>query len=146
MTSRKTVATALIVGCVAVVMSAVPAFAAQKPPVHEHPAAAAATPAAAMDPKCQGMMAEHEKMMADMTAADQRLDALVATMNTAADADRGLATAAVVTEMATAGRTMRDAKAKMDQDMMVHMMEHMQAGKDSMAGCPMMKPMGDVKH
>ena len=99
-----------------------------------------------MDAKCQAMMTEHEKMMADMTAADQRLDALVATMNTAADADKGLATAAVVTEMATAGRTMRDAKAKMDQDMMVHMMEHMQAGKDSMASCPMMKPMGAMKH
>jgi hypothetical protein len=26
------------------------------------------------------------------------------------------------------------------------MMEHMQAGKDSMAMCPMMKHMGDKKH
>jgi len=26
------------------------------------------------------------------------------------------------------------------------MMEHMQAGKDSMAMCPMMKKMGDMKH
>jgi hypothetical protein len=25
------------------------------------------------------------------------------------------------------------------------MMEHMQAGKDSMAMCPMMKPMGNMK-
>jgi hypothetical protein len=35
---------------------------------------------------------------------------------------------------------------KMQQDMMGHMMEHMQAGKDSMASCPMMKKMGDMKH
>jgi len=28
---------------------------------------------------------------------------------------------------------------KMQQDMMSHMMEHMQAGKKSMANCPIMK-------
>ena len=144
--SIKTIATVVMVGCVAVVVSAAPGFAAQKPAVHEHPAGATAKPAAAMDAKCQAMMAEHQKMMADMTVADQRLDALVATMNTASDEQKGIATAAVVTEMASAGRMMRDAKAKMDQDMMSHMMEHMQAGKDSMASCPMMKPMSDMKH
>ena len=144
--SIKTIATVVMVGCVAVVMSAAPGFAAQKPAVHQHPAVATAKPAAAMDAKCQAMMAEHQKMMADMTVADQRLDALVATMNTASDEKKGIATAAVVTEMASAGRVMRDAKAKMDQDMMSHMMEHMQAGKDSMASCPMMKPMGEMKH
>jgi len=31
-------------------------------------------------------------------------------------------------------------------DVMGHMMEHMQAGKDSMAMCPMMKQMGGMKH
>lgn len=146
MMSMKRIATVVMVGCVTVVMSAVPGFAAQKPPVHEHPAVAAAKPAAAMDARCQAMMAEHEKMKADMAAADQRLDALIATMNTAAGADKAIATATVVTEMATAGRAMRDAKARMDEGMMVHMMEHMQAGKDSMASCPMMKPMGNMKH
>jgi len=30
--------------------------------------------------------------------------------------------------------------------MMGHMMEHLQAGPDSMASCPMMKHMGDMKH
>ena len=34
-------------------------------------------------------------------------------------------TTSVVIEMATAGRTMRDELAKMDQDMMGHVMEHM---------------------
>ena len=34
---------------------------------------------------------------------------------------------------------------KMQDGMMSHMMEHMQAGKDSMASCPMMKSMGDKK-
>lgn len=30
--------------------------------------------------------------------------------------------------------------------MMADMMEHMQAGTDSMAACPMIKQMGDTKH
>jgi hypothetical protein len=39
----------------------------------------------------------------------------------------------------TQRRTMRDGMMKMQEDMMSHMMEHMQAGKESMAMCPMMK-------
>ena len=34
---------------------------------------------------------------------------------------------------------------KMQDGMMAHMMEHMQAGKASMAACPMMKQMGGMK-
>jgi len=94
----------------------------------------------------QAMMAEREKMMADMKAADQRLDDLVAKMNTAAGMDKTAATAAVVTEMVAQHRTMQQGMMKRQQGMMEHMMEHMQAGKDSMAMCPMMKPMGDMKH
>ena len=98
-----------------------------------------------MDAKCQAMMAEHEKMMADMKAADQRLDDLVATMNTASGTEKMAATATVVTEKVTQDRTMRDGMMKMQHDMMGHMMEHMQAGKESMASCPMMKQMGSMK-
>jgi hypothetical protein len=36
-----------------------------------------------MAAKCQAMMADHEKMMAEMKAADQRLDGLIARMNAA---------------------------------------------------------------
>jgi hypothetical protein len=46
----------------------------------------------------------------------------------------------------TQRRTMRDGAMKMQHGMMGHMMEHMQAGKDSVAICPMMKQMGDMKH
>ena len=143
--SVRRIVTATVAGCAAVVISAMPGIAAQAPPAHQHPAAATAKPAPAMDAMCQAMMAEKEKMMADMKAADQRLDDLVTTMNTASDAEKMAATAAVVSEMATAGRTMRDEMAKMDQDMMGHMMEHMQAGKESMASCPMMKQMSGRK-
>jgi len=77
--------------------------------------------------------------------ADQRLDGLVATMNTASGAEKMAATATAVTEKVTQDRTMRDATMKMQHDMMGHMMEHMQAGKESMASCPMMKQMGSMK-
>jgi hypothetical protein len=80
--------------------------------------------------------------MTDVKAADQRLDGLVATMNTASGMEKMAATATVVTEVVTQRRTMRDGMMKMQQDMM----GHMQAGKDSMVMCPMMKPMGDKKH
>jgi hypothetical protein len=143
--SVKRIVTAMMSGCVVVVIAAVPGFAAQTPPAHQHAAAAKAKPVSAMDAKCQAMMAEHEKMMADMKAADQRLDGLVATMNAASGAEKMAATATVVTEKVTQDRTMREGMMKMQHDMMAHMMEHMQAGKESMANCPMMKQMGSMK-
>jgi hypothetical protein len=141
----KRIVTAMVAGCAAVVISAAPGLAAQTP--HEqHTATAKAKPPSGMEAKCQAMMAEKEKMMADMKVADQRLDDLVATMNTASGMDKMAATAAVVSEMVTQRRTMRDGMMKMQEDMMSHMMEHMQAGKESMAMCPMMKQMGGMKH
>jgi hypothetical protein len=140
----KKIVTAMMAGCAAVVISAAPGLAAQTS--HEqHTATAKAKPAAGMEAKCQAMMAEKEKMMADMKIADQRLDDLVATMNTASGMDKVAATAAVVSEMVTQDRAMRDGMMKMQEDMMGHMMEHMQAGTASMASCPMMKQMGAVK-
>ena len=139
------IVTAIVAGCAAVVIPAVPGIAAQTPPTHQHEAAADAKPAPAMEAKCQAMMAEHEAMMADMKAADQRLDGLVATMNAASGMEKMAATASVVSEKVTQDRAMRDAMMKMQQDMMSHMMEHMQAGNESMAGCSMMKQMGGAK-
>ena len=143
--SVKRIVTAMMAGCAAVVISAVPGLAAQTPHASQHAATDKMKPPAGMEAKCQAMMAEHEKMMTDMKAADQRLDDLVATMNAASGMEKMAATAAVVTEMVTERRTMRDGMMKMQQDMMGHMMEHMQAGKDSMAMCPMMKQMGGMK-
>jgi membrane protein involved in colicin uptake len=129
---------AIVAGCAVIAMAAAPGLAAQAAHDAHHPAAATVK-APDMAAKCQAMMAEHEKMMADMKAADQRLDDLVATMNTASGAEKTAATATVVTEMVTQDRTRRDGMMKMHQEMMSHMMEHMQAGKESMANCPMMK-------
>jgi len=70
-----------------------------------------------------------------MKAADQRRDDLVAKMNTAAGMEKTAATANVVTEMMTGRRSMRDGMMRMQEGMMSHMMEHMQAGTGSMAMC-----------
>ena len=137
---------ATIVGGAAVLIWAVPGLAAQTPQEHQHAATGAAKPTSDMAAKCHAMMAEKESMATEMKAADQRLDDLVAKMNSAPDADKTAATAAVVTELVAHRRTMREGTMKMHQDMMAHMMGPMQAGKDSMASCPMMKPMGDTKH
>ena len=157
MTLEKIV-TAVAVSCAALVIVASPGLAAQAKPEHQHPAAAQATPehqhaatdqakpATGMAAKDHAMMAEREKMMAEMTAADQRLDGLVATMNAASGADKTTATVAVVTTMIAQQRTMRDGMMQRQAGMMAHMMEHMQEGKNSMAMCPMMKPMGGMKH
>jgi hypothetical protein len=96
-------------------------------------------PAPDMSAKCKAMMANHEKMMADLKAADQRLDGLVEKMNAASGEAKVDATAAVVTEIAAQRKTMRAGMMNMHQGMMGHMMEHMQAGPESMAMCPMMK-------
>ena len=102
-------------------------------------------PSANMAAKCKGMMAQHEKMMAEMKAADQRLDELVAKMNQASGQAKMDATAATVTEIVAQRKTMRDRMMQMHQQMMSHMGEHMQAGAQSMAMCPMMK-MGGMQH
>jgi len=142
--------TAMVAGCAAVLMSAMPSLAGQMPQGPPKAATAKAKPQAGvptdMAAKCQAMMADHEKLMKEMKAADQRLDDLVAKMKAASGTEKVDATAAVVNEMVTQRRTMRDGMMKMEGGMMGHMMEHMQAGKDSMAVCPMMKQMGGMKH
>jgi len=141
--------TGIVAACAAVVMSAGPGAAGQMAQGTGQAATAKAKPQAGMgadmSARCQAMMADHEKMMTEMKAADARLDDLVAKMNGAPAMEKAAATAAVVNEMVAQRRTMRDGMMKMEHGMMGHMMEHMQAGKDGMA-CPMMKQMGGMKH
>ena len=141
----KRIVTAMMAGCTAVVISAAPGLSAQTPQEHQHAATDKAKEGSGMEAKCHAMMAEREKMMTAMKAADQRLDDLVVKMNTASGMEKTAATANVVTEMVTQRRTMRDDTMKMQEGMMSHMMEHMQAGTASMAMCPMMKQMGGKK-
>lgn len=115
----------------------------QAPADHKHQMPG--KPSADMSASCKAMMADHEKMAADVKAADERLDGLVARMTAASGQAKADATAAVVTEMVAQRKTIRDGMMKMHAGMMSHMMEHMQAGSTSMAMCPMMK-MGGMKH
>jgi hypothetical protein len=104
-----------------------------------------AKPSADMSAKCKAMMAEHEKMMAEIKTSDQRLDDLVTKMNAASGQAKVEATAAAVTEIVSQRKTMRERMMQLQQCMRSHMGEHMQAGPQSMAMCPMMK-MGGMKH
>ena len=143
-----------VLGCVADGFSASPGLAAQTAQGsqgHQHATTDSATPQSSMAAKCQAMMAEPDKVMAETKAADVRIDGLVARMNAATGQPKIDATAAVVSEMVAQRKTMHDRRMKLQPAMMAHMMEHMQEGKDSMAMCPMMKvmkskPMGSMKH
>jgi hypothetical protein len=83
--------------------------------------------------------------MAEMKAADRTLDELVAKMNSASGQAKVDATAAAVTEIVQQRQTMRDRMMRMHHSMMGHMMQHIQAGPQSMTMCPMMK-MGAMRH
>ena len=97
-----------------------------------------------MKERCQEMKTKKEQMMAEMKAQDAELTARVARMNNAPENEKPALMAAIVTTMLEQ-RIARDAhKAKMEEEMMKHMMQHMQMGKESMAQCPMMKGMGDM--
>jgi hypothetical protein len=144
MSIRATSAAALV--CVAILVQG-PVNArqtSQQNPQHQHQQDPA-KPAADMSAKCTAMMAEHEKMMADMKGADQRLDDLAAKMTAASGQAKVDATAVVVSEILAQRKAMREGMMKMHGGMMSHMMEHMHAGPQSMAACPMMK-MGGMKH
>ena len=141
----KKIVTTMMAGCAAVVMSAATGLAAQTPQEHQHAATDTAKPGSDMAARDHAMMAEREKMMTEMKAADQRLDDLVLKMNAASGTEKMAATASVVTEMVTQRRTMRDGMMKIQESMMSHMMEHMQAGTASMAMCPMMRQLGSTK-
>ena len=109
---------------------------------HQHPPDQAGGDMAA---RCQAMMKDHDKMMADMKAADQKLDPLVAKMNAATGQAKTDATAATVTELVAQRKQRHEMMMKMQHGAMTHMMEHMQAGPQSMSNCPMMKGMPHQK-
>lgn len=90
---------------------------------------------------CMEMMQKHDQMQAEIKAQDARVDDLVAKMNTSTGGERVEAMAAVITELSVQRKVRQGKMAAMQADMMQHMMEHMQMGKQSMSMCPMMKGM-----
>lgn len=143
--SRYTLQAVLICSAVLVAVAAPLARQAAPAQQHEHQTPDKAKPQSDMMAKCKAMMAEHSKMMAEVQAADQRLDGLVAKMTAASGQAKVDATAAAVTEIVAQRKTMRESMMTMQHGMMEHMGDHMQAGPGSMAMCPMMKEMGGGK-
>lgn len=95
---------------------------------------------------CMEMMKKRETMKSDMKAMDDKLTGLVATMNTASDADKSAAIVAVINEMIAQRKKSSDMMSSMQSGMMQHTMEHMQKGKQSMMMCPMMQGMHGTKN
>jgi hypothetical protein len=79
-----------------------------------HPSVQATAPS----PGMPGMMKMHEQMLAEMKAADARLDALVKDMNAASGDAKVTAIATVVTELATQQKSIHQHMDQMHQQMM----------------------------
>ena len=91
--------------------------------------------------RCQEMKEQKQKMKEDMKAHDAQLTEQLAKMNSAPEDQKTGLMAAVITHMVEQRIGMDARKAKMEEEMMKHMMQHMQMGKESMSQCPMMKGM-----
>jgi hypothetical protein len=104
-------------------------------------------PSADMMAMCKSMMADRQQLMEEMKASDERLNQLVQTMNAASGQAKVDATAATVAELVAQRSRMHERMMRMHEGMMGHMMQHSQAGPQSMAACPMMKMggMGGMK-
>lgn len=100
---------------------------------------------AQMKNECKDMMEQKKKLAADIESQDAELTEQVAKMNRAPGDKQMTLMAAVITRIVEQQVAMNQRKAKMEDAMMAHMMQHMQMGKDSMAQCPMMKDMNDMK-
>lgn len=96
---------------------------------------------AKMMERCQQMMAHKKTLAADVKAQDAQLTQQLAEMNRAPENRKMGLMAAVLTRMVEQRITMDARKAAMEEEMMQHMMEHMQMGQESMAACPMMQGM-----
>jgi hypothetical protein len=100
---------------------------------------------AQMKDQCKDMMEQKKKLAADVKSQDAELTEQVAKMNRAPGDKQMTLMAVVITQIVEQQAAMDQRKAKMEDAMMAHMMQHMQMGNDSMAQCPMMKDMNDTK-
>ena len=98
---------------------------------------------AAMMERCQEMKRQKQNMKEDIEAQDAQLTQQLAEMNRAPEDKKMGLMAAVLTRMVEQRIAMDARRAKMEEEMMKHMMQHMQMGKESMSQCPMMKDMDE---
>jgi hypothetical protein len=95
--------------------------------------------------RCQDMMSQRHKLHEEMKAQDAELSEEAAAMNRAPDDKKLGLMAALVTHMVEQRSAMNTRMERMHGDMMVHMMQHMEMGKESLSRCPMMKGMRGMK-
>jgi hypothetical protein len=96
---------------------------------------------AKMKQGCQEMMQKKAKMMEETKAGDATLTEELGNLNAAPDDKKIELMTVVITHMAEQRIAEHARMAKMQEQMMQHMMGHMQMGKESMSMCPMMKGM-----
>ena len=92
---------------------------------------------------CKAMMEKKQAMAEKMKTQDAQLSEQVAKMNSAPPDEKTGLMADVVTKLVQQRMARDEVKAKMEEAMMKHMMQHMKMGKESMAKCPMMKGMDE---
>ena len=107
-------------------------------------ASGAAMTTGSMAEQCKSLQAHKQQMLAETKAQDAALSEQVAQMNSAADDKKLGLLAALVTRMAEQRIARNAHMATMSDDMMKHMVKHMQAGKESMQECPMMSGTGMI--
>ena len=91
--------------------------------------------------RCQEMLKQKQQLENDIKAQDNQLTEQLKEMNRAPEDKKVDLMAAVLTHMVEQRITMDARKAKMEEEMMQHMMEHIMMGKESLSQCPMMKSM-----
>jgi hypothetical protein len=89
--------------------------------------------------RCSALMAQKRALRDDVKAQDALTTTALAEMNRAPESQKLDLLAGLVTRL-TEQRIALDARrATIEDEMMKHMMQHGQMGKDSMPKCPMMK-------
>ena len=93
---------------------------------------------------CEEIIAQKQKMQADQRAQEAELTAQIATMNSSPDDKKVALMAAVITHMTEQRITMDGRKAKTEENLMQHLMQHVCMGKDSLSKCPMIHTLKDI--
>jgi hypothetical protein len=98
-----------------------------------------------MNECCEELKQQKKKMAEDIRAQNAELAEQIATMNNAPEDKKMGLMAEILTRLVGQKSVMDARREKMEEDMMKHMMQHMQMGPDSAGKCPMMKDMKDMK-
>lgn len=94
---------------------------------------------ARMTEHCKEMKEQRQRMNEDAKTQDGLLTTQLAEMNRAPQAAKLDLLAGLFTRTVEQRIAMDTRRTNLEEEMMQHMMQHMQAGKDSMPHCPMMK-------